>query len=149
MSASVLVSGRLYRAPERRECRNGKTMATATIKVIDNNVAQWWSVTTFGAVADELLFLDAGDAASFAGRLEATLYQSNAGETKVNLKVIADRMIALSPRPASKSAPAAVTIATPPRRRAMTKRATNKKPLSTPARDRPIIDDDLNDAVPW
>lgn len=149
MSASVLVSGRLYRAPDRRECRNGQAMATATIKVIENNAAQWWSVTAFGAIAEELLRLDAGDVASFAGRLEAALYQSNTGETKINLKVIADRMIALSPRTATKAAPEPNATRAPARRRSTQKRTASKKPLSTPARDRPVIDPALNDSVPF
>ena len=147
MSAAVLVSGRLFRAPSRRECRNGQTMAVATIKVISNQSVEWWSVVTFGVVADELLLLDEGDAASFAGRLEATLYQSNAGETKINLKIVADKIIALSPRPPTKAAPS--PDAPPARRRAPPKRRASGRPQSTPVPDRPVVDDDLNDAVPW
>jgi len=139
MSASVLISGRLFRQRERRECRNGGTMATTSLKVVENGSVQWWGVVSFGENAEALLSLEEGDAVSIAGKFEAGTYEDKAGETRISLKVIADKLISLKPRPAAESSPT--------RRRTPSKRpATHKTPAKV---TRPAIDADLNDALPW
>jgi hypothetical protein len=47
MSAYVLISGQLFRAPEQRTSKAGKPFVTATIRAKDGDDAQWWKVLAF------------------------------------------------------------------------------------------------------
>ena len=73
MSAHVLISGTLFRAPEERTGKtSGKSFVAATIKVRDGEAAQFWRVLAFSDTAQsELLRLDDGDALAVQGGLRA------------------------------------------------------------------------------
>ncbi len=148
MSATALITGRIFRAPLRRECKNGQTMALATVKVIVVGAPQWWQVVAFSASGDELLELDDGDAVSIMGRLELELYKASTGESKIARKIVVEKIIVLAmPRSGPKAAPVPEHAnAAPSRRRAPAKRKVERKETT---RARPTIDDDLNDSVPW
>ncbi len=85
MSASVLVTGTLFRAPEQRMSKAGKPFWTATIKVKSGESVEWWKICAFGESAGaELARLDDGDAVSVRGRLEVGTYEQG-GETRIRL----------------------------------------------------------------
>ena len=59
--ASILVSGELFRNPERKTSQSGKTYVKATIKMLGaDNSAEFWNIMCFSeSVADELMELRA------------------------------------------------------------------------------------------
>jgi hypothetical protein len=72
MSAFVLVTGAIFRAPEPRTSKAGKPFVVATIRAKDGEASQWWKVLAFSESAQaELLCLGDGDAASVQGALAA------------------------------------------------------------------------------
>jgi single-stranded DNA-binding protein len=112
MSASVLVTGTLFRAPESRVAKSGKSFVTATIKCRDGDRVEWWKICAFSESAGaELARLDDGDVVSVQGRLEVATYEQG-GETRIRLSCIADHVLALR-QPAKKRAPAATKAAAP------------------------------------
>jgi single-stranded DNA-binding protein len=96
MTAHVLISGTLFRAPEERTGKtSGKHFVAATIKVRDGDAAQFWRVLAFSDPAqNELLRLDDGDALAVQGGLRAEAYSKD-GEARVGLTVIADAVLPL------------------------------------------------------
>lgn len=71
MSAYVLLSGQLFRAPEQRVSKAGKPFVTATIRVKEGEAAQWWKVLAFSESASaELMRLADNDALSVQGQLK-------------------------------------------------------------------------------
>ncbi|WP_051948649.1 single-stranded DNA-binding protein [Methylosinus sp. PW1] len=101
MTAHVLVSGTLYRAPEQKTSKAGKPFVVATIRAKDGDGSQWWKVMCFSESAGaELLRLADGDALSVQGSMRAELWTPEGGEARVNLTVFADSVLAL--RPAAK-----------------------------------------------
>jgi len=95
MTASVLVSGSLFRAPEQKTSKSGKPFVTATIKVKDGEAVAWWKILAFSdSVCAELLRLGDGDALAAQGTLKAETYERN-GETKLSLTIFADAVLAL------------------------------------------------------
>jgi single-stranded DNA-binding protein len=100
MSAFVLVSGSLFRAPEQRTSKAGKLYVTATIKAKDGDTFQFWRVTAFSESAQaELMRLTDGDAVSVQGGLKAELYAKDGGEPKLSLSIIANHVLALRQPP--------------------------------------------------
>ena len=56
MTAFVLVSGTLSRAPELKTAKSGKPYASATIRVAADGAAEFWSILAFSESAQaELL----------------------------------------------------------------------------------------------
>ena len=47
MSATALISGKLFREPEAKVSRAGKYYASATVRVGDGEGATWWKVLSF------------------------------------------------------------------------------------------------------
>jgi single-stranded DNA-binding protein len=107
MSARVLVTGSLFKAPEQRTSKTGKPFVVATIRVKDGEALQWWRVTVFseGAMA-ELMRLSDGDAVSAQGAMTAGLYVKDGGETKITLQLVADQILALRAAPKERKAKA-------------------------------------------
>jgi hypothetical protein len=96
MSAFVLVSGSLFRAPEQRTSKAGKLYVTATIKARDGDALQFWRVTGFSdSVQTELMRLGDSDAVSVQGGLKAELYAKDGGEQKLSLSIIAEHVLPL------------------------------------------------------
>jgi len=97
MSAIALISGRLQGEPTTRPTRTGGSVTFFKMKVASGNRIEFWSVATFSDTArEELAGLGEGDALSAAGELQVETYQWN-GETRINLKLCADRVLALKP----------------------------------------------------
>lgn len=95
MTAHVLISGTLFREPERRTSKAGKPFVTSTIKVKDGDTLQFWRVIAFTeGVRAELTRLTDGDALSVQGALKTETYEKD-GETKLSLTVLADHVLAL------------------------------------------------------
>jgi hypothetical protein len=51
MTGYALVTGALFREPERRMSKAGKPFVTATIKAMDGEAIQWWNVVAFSESA--------------------------------------------------------------------------------------------------
>jgi single-stranded DNA-binding protein len=93
MSAFALISGKLFRDPERKTSKAGKPYAMATIKDGQGEAANWWRVFAFGdEAADELLGLRSGDAVAVSGSFKADIYDKG-GTSRISLSVVADRII--------------------------------------------------------
>jgi single-stranded DNA-binding protein len=105
MTAFAIVTGALFRAPERRVSKSGKPFVTATIRVKDGEV-QWWKIVAFSeGVQTELMRLGDGDALSVQASFKAALYRPDVGELKVSLSIIADHVLALRQPPKVRRAP--------------------------------------------
>jgi single-stranded DNA-binding protein len=98
MTAHVLITGTLFRAPEQRTSKAGKQFVAATIRVNDGDPStgswQWWKVLAFSeSVQAELMRLTDGDAISVQGKLTAEIYKPETGEAKLNLTAFADHAL--------------------------------------------------------
>jgi single-stranded DNA-binding protein len=108
--ALALVAGQLYRAPEQRTSKAGKSFVTATVRVKEGEAAQWWRVTAFSETAQaEIMRLGDGDGVTIQGAFRAELYQPEGGEARVSLSIIADQVLPLRtpPRERKKAGPEA------------------------------------------
>jgi single-stranded DNA-binding protein len=96
MTAHVLVTGTLYRAPEQRVSKAGRNFVVATLRAdYRDRETQWWKVACFSETAQaELMRLSEGDAVSCQGALQVETYDKD-GETKLSLSVRADQVVAL------------------------------------------------------
>lgn len=104
MSASVLVKGTLFRAPESRISKAGNAFVMATLKERNGTEFRFWKVFAFGDTARaELERLSDGDSLSVQGTLEAKIYEKD-GKASVSLSVTADLIVALR-QPTRKRAP--------------------------------------------
>ena len=132
MSALALITGKLHGEPISRPTRNGGLVTFLKLKVAAGNRLDFWSVATFSdTVREELDGLVEGDALSAAGELHVETYEWN-NETRVNLKLTADRVMALKPKAKAK-----------PKTKARASRPEAER-LSSDER-RPPFDDDLPD----
>src|SRR6516165_3764917 len=93
MSATVLVSGKLFRDPQSKTSGSGKVYCTATIKAGHGDDAQWWRLVTFSDSAiEELLALRDGDGIAASGSLKAELFEGRES-MRVSLSLLAERVI--------------------------------------------------------
>ena len=105
MSALAIVTGSLFKTPERRTSKTGRPYVTATIRAKDAEATQWWRVTAFSESAQaELMRLTDGDPLSVQGAFKAELYAKDGGEPKVSLSIIADKVLALRQPPRERKA---------------------------------------------
>ena len=129
MTVTVLISGKLFRDPETKTSSRGKPYTTATIRVGQGDDVAWWRVLAFLKEAgDELLSLRGGDGVAVSGTFKAEVYVGS-GDPRVNLTVIADRVISAKAQKREKAAVA----------RAGKKAASRVDPGAN----------QLSDAVPW
>lgn len=99
MSASVLVKGTLFRAPESRISKAGNAFVMATLKERNGTEFRFWKIFAFGETAcAELERLGDGDALSVQGGFEAKIYEK-AAKASVSLSVTADHVLALRQPP--------------------------------------------------
>ena len=99
MTAHVLITGSLFRAPEQRTSKAGKPFVTATIRAKDDDVSQYWRAIAFSETAQvELMRLGDGDALSVQGALKVETYERD-GETKLSLSIVAEHVLALRQPP--------------------------------------------------
>ncbi|MFO1102480.1 MAG: single-stranded DNA-binding protein [Methylocystis sp.] len=100
MTAHVLIQGALYRTPERKTSRAGKSYVSATIRVRDGEGSQFWRVTIFSeSASEEIMRLSEGDAVSVQGAMRAELYRPDDGEPRLSFSLVADRVLALQQPP--------------------------------------------------
>jgi single-stranded DNA-binding protein len=106
MTALALITGVLFRSPEQRTSKAGKSYVSATIRAKDGDASQFWRVTAFSETTQaELMRLGDGDAVSVQGPLKVETYEID-GATKLSLSIIADRVLALRQPPKERKAPA-------------------------------------------
>lgn len=85
MTTYALLSGALFRAPERRMSKAGKPFVTATLKAMDGDAMQWWNIVAFPeSVQSELMRFAGGDAISVQGAFKLDTYVKD-GDTKLSL----------------------------------------------------------------
>ncbi|WP_319798237.1 single-stranded DNA-binding protein [Nitrobacter sp.] len=133
MTAHVLITGNLFRTPERKTSATGNAYVRATLKVAgaDNGPAEFWSALIFSQSAqDEIVRLSAGDRISMQGSLKLSTYIAGNGETRIDRTIFADGVLALKPAPRIKKPKA---VAEPAK--------TNILPPSGQTRD--MLDDDI------
>jgi single-stranded DNA-binding protein len=105
MSTHVLVTGSLFRAPERRTSKAGRPFVVATLKVRDGDALQFWRITVFSESAmTELHRLREGDSLSVQGAFKAELYKPEGGEPKLSLSMVADHVLAVRQPPKERKA---------------------------------------------
>lgn len=103
MSASVLVSGKLWRDPGRRVSRAGNEFVSATLRDGYGDDAAWWRLIVFSESAcEELMTLKNGDSCAASGQFKAELYDRG-GESKISLTCVADRVISAKRRKAERA----------------------------------------------
>ena len=92
---SALISGSLFRAPEPRTSKAGKSFVSATLKVKAGESAQFWSLLAFGEEAKaELMRLGNGDAIAAQGAMKVETGERD-GATRLNFTLFADKILAL------------------------------------------------------
>jgi single-stranded DNA-binding protein len=112
MSAFVLVSGALSRAPELKTSKSGKAYVTATVKVAADGAAEFWSIVVFSESAQaELTRLGEGDKVSIQGSLKVEPYTGRDGQTRINRTVFADHVLALRQPPRERKSRASASSA--------------------------------------
>jgi hypothetical protein len=119
MTARALISGRIWRDPERKVSSAGKPFVSASVRVGNGDAAVWWKVLAFNEAAiEELLALRDGDAISASGEFRAEIFDGRDGP-RVGFTLFADRVISAKrpkrERPQeSKAEPATATQAAQP-----------------------------------
>jgi single-stranded DNA-binding protein len=102
---AALISGPLFRAPEKRTAKSGRPFVTATIKARDGDAFQFVRVTAFSdTVQTELSRLYDGDAITVQGPLRVETYTAADGETKISISIIAENVLALRQPPKKREA---------------------------------------------
>jgi hypothetical protein len=97
MSVHVLVCGSLWKNPEIKTSRSGKTYATASIRTAsaDNTAADFWNLLVFSeTVAAELMRLGEGEKLAAQGSLRLELYNG-----KISRSVFVDHILPLRQPP--------------------------------------------------
>src|SRR5262249_28281462 len=83
MTAHVLISGTLFRAPEQPTAKSGKPILLATARAKEGDSSQFWRVIAISEnVQAELIRLADGDAMSGQGSLRAETYRAEGGENE-------------------------------------------------------------------
>lgn len=127
MTVHILVSGSLFKNPELKTSKSGKTYATASIRTAsaDNTAADFWNLLVFStSVQEELLRLSEGDKLAVQGSLKLEIYNG-----KISRSVFVDAILPLR--------------APPRERKPKVAQAAPTSQQSTTA------DPDLNDSIPF
>ena len=137
MSASALISGTLFERQSSASPKAASRFGRATLRVKDGDATAWWKLLVFSESAGaELMRLGDGDAVSAQGSFKCEPYDDKDGERACGLHDIRRPHAA-----AEAGAARAQAEARPPR-----------ESWAAPDRlrdDRPRVDDDLNDHVPF
>jgi single-stranded DNA-binding protein len=93
MSATALISGKLFRTPEHRTSKTGKPFVTATIREGNGDAVTWWKVLCFSeSGCEELKRLDDGDSVAVSGDFKVETFDKG-GEIRLSHTIFADRVI--------------------------------------------------------
>ena len=99
MTAFALISGKLHGEPVTRPTKNGGQVTFFKLKVANGSAIEFWSCATFSDSArEELEGMAEGAAVSATGTLQVETF-SWRGETRINRKLTADRLMGLNARP--------------------------------------------------
>ena len=132
MTVHGVVSGSLFKTPELKTSRSGKTYATASIRTpaADNTAADFWNLLVFStSVQEELLRLSEGDKLAVQGSVKLEIFNG-----KISRTVFVDHILALRAPPKERKPKAA-------------KPAPTSQEQSTPATT--ATDPDLDDSIPF
>lgn len=100
----ALITGTLFRDPETKTSKTGKTYVAATIVSKDGELSTFVNLVAFSTTAkDAILALHAGDVLSVQGKATIGVYEKN-GEHRPSLSVVADHVLALRPPPKERKA---------------------------------------------
>ena len=100
MSARVLLSGVLHKAPERKTSKNNKEYLIASIRENNGGANRWWKVLIFSESAIEFIDrLVAGDPVQASGTFDARIWTPDGGEPRVNLTMTADAILSARGKP--------------------------------------------------
>ena len=96
MTTQALITGTLYRTPERKTSRNDRPFVQATVRCKDGDASTFWRIFAFSETAqEELLKLRDGDALAVSGSMRAELWAPEGKEPRVSLTLTADQVLAL------------------------------------------------------
>jgi hypothetical protein len=101
MTVFVLVSGSLFKNPEIKISRSGKSYATASIRTAsaDNTASDFWNLLVFSeTVQAELMRLGEGEKLAAQGSLKLEIYNG-----KISRTVFVDHILPLRAAPRSKT----------------------------------------------
>jgi single-stranded DNA-binding protein len=130
MTVAVLVSGSLFKNPEMKTSKAGKSYATASIRTAsaDNTAADFWNLLIFSeTVVAQLMQLTEGDKLAVQGSCKIELFNG-----KISRTVFVDAILPLRAPPREKKPKAAKPAPT-----VQGQSATTNPP------------DDLNDPIPF
>jgi single-stranded DNA-binding protein len=119
MTAHVLVTGSLFRAPEQRTSSSGRKYVKATLRAsaADNTTSEFWDLLVFSETAGvELLRLGENERLAVQGSLKTELYQPEGKPAKIQRTIFVDHVLALraAPREKKPKASGQTTPARPP-----------------------------------
>jgi hypothetical protein len=107
MTAAVMISGSLPRAPESKTSKAGKPYVFASIRVAAGNEVEFWTALAFGETEQaELLRLGEGEKLAVQGALKVEAKAGDGGEIKIRRTVFVDAVLALKPKPRERKAKA-------------------------------------------
>jgi single-stranded DNA-binding protein len=110
MTVAILISGSLFKDPQRKTSQSGRSYVTTTLKAAaaDNASSDFWSVLAFGDTAGaELMRLGINERVTIQGGLKLELYTANDGATKISRTIFADHVMALRQPPKERKPKAA------------------------------------------
>ncbi|MGZ9117222.1 MAG: single-stranded DNA-binding protein [Methylocystis sp.] len=134
MTIHALAAGKLFGTPEQRTSKNGTRFTKATLLVVASTERQFVTLFAFSQSAqDELERLGEGDSLSVQGQLKAEVFERD-GRSRVSLSMTVDHVLALRQ---------------PPRERKPKPDKPRERWAAPTRAERPHVDDDLNDSVPF
>jgi hypothetical protein len=105
MSATVLVSGKLWRDPERKTTKTGRPYTSAALRDGQGDDAVWWKLLAFNeAAAEEPLRLRDGDGLAASGSFKAEIYDRGSGP-RIGFTVFVDHLISAKRKKREKAEP--------------------------------------------
>lgn len=96
--ATIVITGWLYAAPERRQTASGADVADLKVIVAGREGYTWYKVALFGRAVGDLdgADVDTGTLVQAAGSFEQTWWTDRDGKRRSSLSVTAQRVIVLS-----------------------------------------------------
>jgi len=96
MAVSVLIHGKIERAPELRTTKNGNPFMTATIRVPVGTEYQFWAIAVFNENArEELSRLGDGDMIAAQGTPKFSVWQQEDKEPRVSFNLTVEKILSL------------------------------------------------------
>jgi single-stranded DNA-binding protein len=105
MTAHVLISGTIFRAPVQKTGKTGRPFTSCTVKAgaDDSGASDFWSIVCFSESAQlELLRLEIGDAVAVRGKMELKIFEKD-GQARISRSIFADAALGLRPAPRVKT----------------------------------------------